>query len=98
MDGGRIEQVLVRHPEADSVGFAAHSDHWLNRFERLYPSLEPAGSWLDAVSGRRLGRECANEIVCQDMYSALLLDELRGPAAQGVHLPRCLSDFKVELR
>jgi hypothetical protein len=77
MDGDRIEQVLAKHPEAGSVGFAAHSDHWLKRFQRLYPSLEAAGSWLNAVSGRRLGREWANEIVCQDMYSALLLDQLR---------------------
>jgi len=77
MDGDRIEQVLAKHPEAGSVGLAAHSDHWLKRFQRLYPSLEAAGSWLDAVSRRRLGREWANEIVCQGMYSALLLDQLR---------------------
>jgi hypothetical protein len=93
MDGDRIEQVLVKHAAAGSVGITAQSDHWLKRFERLYPSLEADGSWLDAVSGRRLRRDCANEIVSQDMYSELLLGELRNPIAQDVHLQRYFSDF-----
>ena len=90
MDGDGVEQLLVKSPTKRGVALALDVNHWLKGLQRLDRAFEADRSRLDAVCGRGLSHDCANEVVSEDVRPDLLSHKLGRLASQHVHLQRLL--------
>ena len=72
MCGDGIEELLVQLSPVQSITVTLDGEEWLERFQRLDRTLEADRSRLNAVLGRRLSHDRADEVVSQNVSPELL--------------------------
>ena len=83
-----VEELLVQVPPMRPVTVTLNGEERLKRFQRLDRAFEANRSWLDAVFGRGLSNDRADEVVSQNVSPDLFSYQLRRFATQDVHLHR----------
>lgn len=90
MDDDGIEQLFEETLPERGVALSLHGDHRLEGFQCLDRALEADRARLNAVLRCRLGNDCADEVIGQNVCPDLLTHQLGRSAAQDVHLQSLL--------
>ena len=84
-----IEELLVQLSAVHSITVPLDGEERLECFQRLDRTLKADRSRLNAVLGRRLSHNGADEVVSQNVSPELLPHQVWCLATQDIHLP-CL--------
>ena len=90
VDDDGIKQLFVEALPERGVALSLHGDHRLKGFQCLDRAFEADRARLNAVLRCRLGNDCADEVIGQNVCPDLLTHQLGRSAAQDVHLQSLL--------
>jgi hypothetical protein len=98
MDCDSVEKLLIEMSAERCASVAFDGDQRLESGQRLNRALEADRSRFQAVLRRRLGHDCADEIVGQDVGPDLFPHQLRRLAAQHLYLQGGLEGSQIKFR